>query len=42
MSPTVHVPDSLPGVVDTLRGGGVVLAGGTALMPRRAAPGSPP
>jgi CO/xanthine dehydrogenase FAD-binding subunit len=34
MSPTVHVPDSLPGVVDTLRGGGVVLAGGTALMPR--------
>jgi CO/xanthine dehydrogenase FAD-binding subunit len=33
MSPTVHVPDSLPDVVDTLRGGGVVIAGGTALMP---------
>jgi CO/xanthine dehydrogenase FAD-binding subunit len=34
MTPTVHVPDSVPGVVDTLRGGGAVLAGGTALMPR--------
>ncbi len=30
----VQVPESLPGVVETLRDGAVVIAGGTALMPR--------
>lgn len=33
MSPTVHVPDSVPAVLEALDGGGVLLAGGTAVMP---------
>jgi CO/xanthine dehydrogenase FAD-binding subunit len=31
---TVHVPESVAEAVEAVRGGGVVLAGGTALMPR--------
>jgi len=34
MSPIVHVPESVPDAVATLRAGGAVLGGGTALMPR--------
>lgn len=34
MSPTVHVPESVPDAVEALQRGGVVLGGGTALMPR--------
>jgi CO/xanthine dehydrogenase FAD-binding subunit len=34
MSPTVAVPDSVEGVVETLAGGAMVIAGGTQVMPR--------
>jgi CO/xanthine dehydrogenase FAD-binding subunit len=34
MPVTVHVPESVAEAVEAVRGGGVVLAGGTALMPR--------